>query len=287
MIYCDILLLFDVFLRCAGVHRELGTHISKVRSIKYDKWTNEYMSSLIKNGGNENVNKKIELRRPLYFVNVVESSTEEVRKFIIQHKYAYKSFMKENNNNDTNNNINEEKTSFDDTRHAAMKYNNDISVCMMPNKLQILTFYQNGSKKKIYLQLFKDMLYYYVNKLDSYPYSSYKINNLDCHISESKDNKYDCSILNISSINPKKNLFSLKTLNFKDNSKNTSGLIDFLHDIRKNGIYYDYINSNKMNINNNVGRLSIKISKFTNEILNSNECIKLGFANKTGNNIYT
>jgi len=33
-----------ICLRCSGIHRSLGTHISKVRSVKLDTWTEEQVA---------------------------------------------------------------------------------------------------------------------------------------------------------------------------------------------------------------------------------------------------
>lgn len=45
-----------ICIRCAGVHRSLGTHISKVKSIDLDSWTNDNLSQFFINGNNERVN---------------------------------------------------------------------------------------------------------------------------------------------------------------------------------------------------------------------------------------
>ncbi|KAG7338052.1 putative GTPase activating protein [Nitzschia inconspicua] len=48
-------------LECSGVHRSLGVHISFVRSIAMDSWTDKQLA-LMKKGGNDNCNKYLKAR---------------------------------------------------------------------------------------------------------------------------------------------------------------------------------------------------------------------------------
>lgn len=48
-----------VCLKCAGYHRSLGTHITSVRSVKLDTWSNEQVKHL-EYGGNGNFKKYFE-----------------------------------------------------------------------------------------------------------------------------------------------------------------------------------------------------------------------------------
>lgn len=48
--------------KCAGIHRGLGTHISKVRSIDLDDWTIEAAQEFLAKGGNDLVNEVLEMR---------------------------------------------------------------------------------------------------------------------------------------------------------------------------------------------------------------------------------
>lgn len=42
--------------RCSGIHRGMGTHISKVKSVDLDSWTDEQLQSVVK-WGNARANK--------------------------------------------------------------------------------------------------------------------------------------------------------------------------------------------------------------------------------------
>ncbi|KAI9285392.1 hypothetical protein BC943DRAFT_306363 [Umbelopsis sp. AD052] len=44
-------------IRCGGLHRRMGTHISKVKSVTMDSWTIEQIENIKANGGNDAVNR--------------------------------------------------------------------------------------------------------------------------------------------------------------------------------------------------------------------------------------
>ncbi|KAJ5129588.1 Arf GTPase activating protein [Penicillium bovifimosum] len=48
-----------VCIRCSGIHRGMGTHISRVKSVDLDAWTDEQLQSVVR-WGNGRANKKIE-----------------------------------------------------------------------------------------------------------------------------------------------------------------------------------------------------------------------------------
>ncbi|KDE08243.1 hypothetical protein MVLG_01509 [Microbotryum lychnidis-dioicae p1A1 Lamole] len=54
-------------IRCSGVHRGLGTHVSKVRSIELDDWTDEQIDA-IRSVGNVKSNSIYEARKPVEVV---------------------------------------------------------------------------------------------------------------------------------------------------------------------------------------------------------------------------
>jgi hypothetical protein len=48
----------DFLPRCSGIHRGMGTHISRVKSVDLDSWTDEQLQSMIK-WGNARANKSV------------------------------------------------------------------------------------------------------------------------------------------------------------------------------------------------------------------------------------
>lgn len=56
-----------ICIRCSGIHRSLGTHISKVRSIDLDVWTDEHLKQLV-SVGNDRANQYWEAKLPPNYV---------------------------------------------------------------------------------------------------------------------------------------------------------------------------------------------------------------------------
>ncbi|KAI8890347.1 Arf GTPase activating protein [Backusella circina FSU 941] len=46
-------------IRCASLHRKMGTHISKVKSVSMDRWSTDEVQFMNKLGGNKQVNNRV------------------------------------------------------------------------------------------------------------------------------------------------------------------------------------------------------------------------------------
>ncbi|CDO96590.1 unnamed protein product [Kluyveromyces dobzhanskii CBS 2104] len=46
-----------ICIKCAGFHRSMGTHISKVKSVDLDSWEEEHLASVLKYGNNKKFNE--------------------------------------------------------------------------------------------------------------------------------------------------------------------------------------------------------------------------------------
>ncbi|KAM1157875.1 hypothetical protein TB2_027994 [Malus domestica] len=88
-------LTFGVFIciKCSGVHRSLGVHISKVVSVKLDEWTDDEVEILASMGGNTTVNKKYEARLPENVSKPKPDSSIEERFYFIRRKYELLDFL--------------------------------------------------------------------------------------------------------------------------------------------------------------------------------------------------
>lgn len=77
-------------IRCAGIHRSIGVHITKIKSTTLDSWTQEQIDTFISKGGNEKVNKVFESQLPTTFRR--PSSDHDAEKFI-RAKYEKRQFF--------------------------------------------------------------------------------------------------------------------------------------------------------------------------------------------------
>ncbi|XAR59361.1 hypothetical protein NMG60_11015177 [Bertholletia excelsa] len=83
-----------ICLKCSGVHRSLGTHISKVLSVTLDEWSDDEIDAMIEVGGNASANSVYEaFISEGYSKPGPESGQEEHEKFI-RSKYELQEFLK-------------------------------------------------------------------------------------------------------------------------------------------------------------------------------------------------
>ncbi|XP_010557858.1 PREDICTED: probable ADP-ribosylation factor GTPase-activating protein AGD11 [Tarenaya hassleriana] len=82
-----------ICIKCSGVHRSLGVHITKVLSVKLDEWTDEQVDMLMGLGGNIAVNKKYEACVPDNIKKPKPDSHIEERSDFIRRKYELQQFM--------------------------------------------------------------------------------------------------------------------------------------------------------------------------------------------------
>ncbi|KAL8160999.1 hypothetical protein V2J09_012488 [Rumex salicifolius] len=82
-----------ICIKCSGVHRSLGVHITKVLSVNLDDWTDEQVDSLSETGGNVVVNYKFEACVPEHIKKPNPESLSDERSDFIRRKYELKQFL--------------------------------------------------------------------------------------------------------------------------------------------------------------------------------------------------
>lgn len=82
-----------ICIKCSGVHRSLGVHITKVLSVKLDEWTDEQVDALIEMGGNNAVNFKYETNIPEDYSKPKADASSEERADFIRRKYELHQFV--------------------------------------------------------------------------------------------------------------------------------------------------------------------------------------------------
>ncbi|KAL8172331.1 hypothetical protein V2J09_024135 [Rumex salicifolius] len=82
-----------ICIKCSGVHRSLGVHITKVLSVNLDEWTEDQVEALAEMGGNVAVNKKYEACIPRNIRKPRPESHSDERSNFIRRKYELKQFQ--------------------------------------------------------------------------------------------------------------------------------------------------------------------------------------------------
>ncbi|KAK9268136.1 hypothetical protein L1049_010576 [Liquidambar formosana] len=83
-----------ICLKCCGVHRSLGTHISKVLSVTLDDWSDDEIDAMVEVGGNFSANAIYEAFIPEGISKPGSDSSHEERMKFIRSKYELQEFLK-------------------------------------------------------------------------------------------------------------------------------------------------------------------------------------------------
>ncbi|KAL6198486.1 hypothetical protein ACLB2K_028275 [Fragaria x ananassa] len=83
-----------ICLKCCGVHRSLGTHISKVLSLTLDEWSDDEIEAMTEVGGNSSANSIYEAFLPEGYSKPGPDAGHEERSKFIRSKYELQEFLK-------------------------------------------------------------------------------------------------------------------------------------------------------------------------------------------------
>ncbi|KAL2343190.1 hypothetical protein Fmac_004475 [Flemingia macrophylla] len=81
-------------LKCCGVHRSLGPHISKVLSVTLDEWSDDDLDAIMEVGGNSSANSIYEAYIPEGYTKPGPDASHEQRTKFIRSKYEHQEFLK-------------------------------------------------------------------------------------------------------------------------------------------------------------------------------------------------
>lgn len=83
-----------ICLKCCGVHRSLGTHISKVLSVTLDDWSDDEIDAMVEVGGNASANSIYEAYFPEGVQKPAPDASHDERSKFIRSKYERQEFLK-------------------------------------------------------------------------------------------------------------------------------------------------------------------------------------------------
>ncbi|CAL1601934.1 unnamed protein product [Knipowitschia caucasica] len=117
-------------IRCAGIHRNLGVHISRVKSVNLDQWTSEQIQS-IQDMGNTKARKLYEANLP---ENFRRPQTDQAVEFFIRDKYEKKKYYSKNVTNGTSPKDNKREKEMDRGKVPSNKSEEPKTVSISPVK---------------------------------------------------------------------------------------------------------------------------------------------------------
>ncbi|XP_057815722.1 ADP-ribosylation factor GTPase-activating protein AGD12 [Cryptomeria japonica] len=83
-----------ICIKCSGVHRSLGVHVSKVLSVTLDEWTDSQVDAMVDVGGNASANAIYEAFLPENIQKPGPEASSEERSTFIRQKYELQEFVK-------------------------------------------------------------------------------------------------------------------------------------------------------------------------------------------------
>ena len=199
-----------ICIKCAGIHRNLGVHYSKVRSLTLDTkcWANELLD-FMRSVGNVKANEIYQYNMPTYYVTPAECDNNIIRENFIRAKYVRKEFIK----NDIN------------TASIAMPEKSTLGFMLKSNP--------KGKFQKRWFSLYGRYLKYYKEPNDSYPKGTIDISHVTVNV---QTNCGENKLYNFDLIT-KNRIYTLSCIDHDD-------MFKWIHAIRRAQIFYSNMPNN-------------------------------------------
>lgn len=199
-----------ICIKCAGIHRNLGVHISKVRSLTLDHCWDDKVNGFMAENGNLKVRKIYESHVPCYYLR---PSSTELSPFV--------------------------RTNWIDQKYTKQAFKEKSTVPMiklMPEQSKSDVLFKQNMKnvwQKRYFILHKKHLYYYKDEFDSYPKGSIDITQCNLTIPEDANSS------------GKKFVFELEQKKLERTypiaCENMEDMFDWVHAIKRATIFYTIV----------------------------------------------
>lgn len=246
-------------INCAGVHRNLGVHHSKVRSIDLDTacWDPEQIA-FMKKMGNQRAQECYEYNAPSFYVRPTQSENPIVRENWIRAKYVRKEFVKACDDDEK------------DMHHP--------SIFRMPELAREGFLFKKNPKglwQKRWFILHLRSLFYFEEPDDSYAKGQMDVTEIDIKIPPQGDQTYKF-VFEIST--PKKT--------YPIAAEKPEDMFNWIHAIRRANIFYSKLNRSIEDQTKEKPVDSSKPFKSFGKILRSGELTKQGGHWKSWNKRY-
>lgn len=206
-------------IKCAGVHRNLGVHHSKVRSIDLDTscWDSEQITFMRK-VGNVKAAEIYEYNAPCFYMRPTESESPLVRENWIRAKYVRKEFMKACDDDD--------------------KDNQNPSVFRMPEPAREGWLWKKNPKdvwQKRFFILHGRFLYYFESADESFAKGKIDVSEVSCRVPESPDDPAHRFSFELSTSKKANKVYILAADKMED-------MFNWIHAVRRASLFYSKLN---------------------------------------------
>ena len=197
-----------ICIECSGCHRELGTHISKIKSINLDTWQEDILENF-KKINNKIANNYWEYNLQNYDFASLKKNRKKLMDFI-RDKYEYKKWVKQNEIDPMTRIIKGDKMNLNSQNNNNFKFNFDQSNDNMNNNFINLNNQNARNNNYNFGNMNPNNNNYYNNNMNSFNNNSQNINSFFNNNNSLQNNNNG----------PNNNIFSFYNVNYNNNINN-------------------------------------------------------------------